>query len=187
MKYKLEGNIFDNHPELKEYEEFNWKAPLSANRLTYIALVYSSDSPIADMDDIVLRKKSAFKTSGLPKNLEERIISNEDDITNAMITRFFKIQNEAEIELLMSGKEAFHILLEEVRSPVSDELNDDRKASALKAKRICFEDAYNIMEAVKKIQTIIKESNTDISRVFEKTKDKDQWSKGWVENLVDKK
>lgn len=187
MKYNLEGNVFENHPELKEYEEFNWKANLSANRFAYVYLAYGVDSPLSGVDDIVRRKHSAFKASGLPKNLEDRIISNDDDITNAMVMQFFKMENEPEVELLLSGKEAFHILLDEVRSPVSDELNDDRKANALKAKRICFEDAYNILNVVKNINEMLSNSNTDISNVFQKSKKKEEWTKGWVENIVDSK
>ena len=187
MKYNIDGNVFENHPELKEYEEFNFKASLSSSKFAYVYLAYGSDSPLCGIDDIHKRKDSAYKDSGLPKNLKERIISNEDEQVNEMVMRFFKMENEPEVELLMSGKEAFHILLAEVRSPVSDELNDDRKANALKAKRICFEDAYNILSVVKNINEVISSSGTDISSVFEKSKKKQEWTKGWVENLVDPK
>ena len=187
MKYNIDGNVFENHPELKDYEEFNSEAPFSSSRFVYVYLVYGADSPLAGIDDIIKRKDSAYKTSGLPKELKQRIISNQDEQINQMVMRFFKMENEPEVELLMSGKEAFHILLAEVRSPVSDELNDDRKANALKAKRVCFEDAYNILGVVKNINEVIRNSGTDISLVFEKSKKKEEWTKGWVENLVDSK
>lgn len=187
MKYNLNGNVFENHPELKEYEEFNHSAPLSSGKFAYVYLVYGADSPLSTIDDIIQRKNSAFKKSGLPKEIKERVVSNGDEQINQMVMRFFKMENEPEVELLLSGKEAFHILLDEVRSPVSDELNDDRKANALKAKRVCFEDAYNILNAVKNINTLLSNSNTDISSVFEKSNKKEEWTKGWVENLVDKR
>ena len=97
------------------------------------------------------------------------------------------MQNEGEIELLLSGKEAFHILLAEVRTSVSDELDDNIKAIALKAKRVCFEDAFSILDTVKKIQNKLKNENTDISTVLDKVDDSKEWKAGWVESLIDKK
>jgi len=187
MEYNFEGNVFDNHPELKEYEEFNHTSELAHEWLLYINLVYSPDSDLFGVDDIVERKQIAFKRTKIPKQHLERAVSNSNEELNKKISRFFKLQNEGEIELLLSGKEAFHILLSEVRSDVSDELDDNIKAIALKAKRVCFEDAFSILDTVKKIQSKLKNSNTDISTVLDKVDDTKEWKEGWVESLIDKK
>jgi len=187
MEYNFNGNVFDNHPELKEYEEFNHTSETAAKWFEYIYLVYSNHSDIFGIDDIIERKQTAFKRTGLPKEHLEGALANSNEELNKKVTKFFKMQNEGEIELLLSGKEAFHILLAEVRTSVSDELDDNIKAIALKAKRVCFEDAFSILDTVKKIQNKLKNENTDISSVLDKVDDSKEWKAGWVESLIDKK
>ena len=98
MEYNFEGNVFDNHPELKEYEEFNHTSELAHEWLLYINLVYSPDSDLFGVDDIVERKQIAFKRTKIPKQHLEGAVSNSNEELNKKISRFFKLQNEGEIK-----------------------------------------------------------------------------------------
>ena len=64
-------------------------------------------------------------------------------------------------ELIESGKQAFDLLLEEVKKPIDPELQDDKARNAMKAKKECFMDAQDILMAINKIQNQINEGLTD--------------------------
>ena len=54
-------------------------------------------------------------------------------------------------KLINAGKEAFELLLEEVKKPLDPELQDDRARNAMKAKKECFMDAKEIITEVEKL------------------------------------
>tara|TARA_R100000234_G_scaffold118326_1_gene98528 strand:- start:21 stop:311 length:291 start_codon:yes stop_codon:yes gene_type:complete len=64
-------------------------------------------------------------------------------------------------ELIESGKQAFDLLLEEVKKPVDPELQDDKARNAMKAKKECFMDAQEILMSINKIQKQIEEENIE--------------------------
>ena len=57
-------------------------------------------------------------------------------------------------ELMQAGLEAYEILVEEIKRPLDEELQDDRARNAMKAKKECFMDAREIMAEVQKLESI---------------------------------
>ena len=64
-------------------------------------------------------------------------------------------------ELIESGKQAFDLLLDEVKKPVDPELQDDKARNAMKAKKECFMDAQEILLSINKIQKQIEDENVN--------------------------
>ena len=64
-------------------------------------------------------------------------------------------------ELIESGKQAFDLLLEEVKKPIDPELQDDKARNAMKAKKECFMDAQEILISINKIEKQIEGEDTD--------------------------
>jgi hypothetical protein len=64
-------------------------------------------------------------------------------------------------ELIESGKQAFDLLLEEVKKPIDPELQDDKARNAMKAKKECFMDAQEILVSINKIEKQIEGEDTD--------------------------
>ena len=64
-------------------------------------------------------------------------------------------------ELIESGRQAFDLLLEEVKKPVDPELQDDKARNAMKAKKECFMDAQEILMSINKIQKQIEGDSTE--------------------------
>ena len=64
-------------------------------------------------------------------------------------------------DLIESGKQAFDLLLEEVKKPIDPELQDDKARNAMKAKKECFMDAQEILVSINKIEKQIEGEDTD--------------------------
>ena len=64
-------------------------------------------------------------------------------------------------DLIESGKQAFDLLLEEVKKPIDPELQDDKARNAMKAKKECFMDAQEILISINKIEKQIEGEDTD--------------------------
>ena len=60
--------------------------------------------------------------------------------------------NEKLEELMQAGLEAYEILVEEIKRPLDEELQDDKRRNAMKAKKECFLDAKEILSSIKKIE-----------------------------------
>ena len=58
-------------------------------------------------------------------------------------------------KLINAGKEAFELLLAEVKKPLDPELQDDRARNAMKAKKECFMDAKEIITEVEKLEAYL--------------------------------
>lgn len=63
--------------------------------------------------------------------------------------------NEKLEELMQAGLEAYEILVEEIKRPLDEELQDDKRRNAMKAKKECFLDAKEILSSIKKIENQI--------------------------------
>ena len=72
-------------------------------------------------------------------------------------------------ELIESGKQAFDLLLEEVKKPIDPELQDDKARNAMKAKKECFMDAQDILMAIHKIQSQISGEEEEEVELEEKS------------------
>lgn len=193
MKYKVDCDVFKTYPELLEYEEFGFefvgdeKVFDKQRAFVYIALAYDPESPFFKIDDQLERRERAYKRSGLPSGMRGDIIGNRNSRINAMVRRFFVLLNRAEIELYFSGQEAIHTLLEEVRRPITEDLQDDKRTTALKSKRMCFEDAMTIMNKVKDLSAQLENNKVDLKELrAKKVEEKvDDWAdKSYVERQV---
>ena len=129
----------------------------------YIILMYSNDSPLALISDINIRKSHAMETAKVPVNMRDTILQNENPMIADMITRFFRVLNGFDFELLESAREAVSILLDVVRTPINKELEDDKARNAVKAKRECFEDAQFLIKAIKSLQKELLDISPDVS------------------------
>ena len=85
-------------------------------------------------------------------------------------------------ELIESGKQAFDLLLEEVKKPIDPELQDDKARNAMKAKKECFMDAQEILISINKIEKQIEgeDTNQDID------KDENSFQAGFSEKYAKK-
>ena len=70
--------------------------------------------------------------------------------------------------LVESGKQAFELLIEEVKRPIDPDLPDDKSRNAMKAKKECFMDAKDILLEVQKIEAHL---NGEIIEDVEKVSD----------------
>ena len=64
-------------------------------------------------------------------------------------------------ELIESGKQAFDLLLEEVKKPIDPDLQDDKARNAMKAKKECFMDAQEILTTIHKIESQVNQEQPE--------------------------
>lgn len=83
--------------------------------------------------------------------------------------------------LIEAGKIAFKQLLEAVESPIADDLQDDKKRNAMKAKKECFMDAQAIISEVHKLESQL-EGNAE-----EESVDEAEFKGGATERWVQKR
>ena len=183
MKYDPTTDIFKLHPELLEYPEFKFDFGGGEDKFdvksafAYVVNAYDPDSSLFKIEDPMERKERAFKRSGLPTKMRGEVIANRNERINAMVLRFFKLISRPEIELYLSGQEAVHTLLEEARRPVSGDLQDDKRTTALKAKKMCYEDAMSIIEQLKKLSEQFENKRIDINEIKKASEVKvDEWA-----------
>jgi len=129
--------------------------------LDYILFTYAPESPYARIKDMRERKEMALKQTVIPKQFHKKIISNENPMIGDMLTRFFRVYEDFDYELLISGKEALITLLEVVRKPIDSRLLDDKERMAVKAKRECFEDAKYLMGEMRKMLSELRDKEPD--------------------------
>lgn len=129
--------------------------------LDYILFTYAPDSPYATIKDMRERKEAALKQTRVPKQFHKKILSNENPMIGDMLTRFFRVYEDFDYELLISGKEALITLLEVVRKPIDSRLLDDKERNAVKAKRECFDDAKYLMSEMRKMLNDLRDKSED--------------------------
>jgi hypothetical protein len=193
MKYDIDCDIFDKYPELLVYEEFSFEFDEEEfvfdkdRAFVYVALVYDPESRFAKVDDVLDRKRKAFAQSGLPKRMEEEVVTNRNVRINRMVKRFYILLNRSDMEVYQSAREAIHTLLEEARRPVTEDLQDDKRMNALKAKKMCVVDSMELLGIVQKLEVSFSTQKVDIEEVMKK-QDKakvDEWSgSDFVERMV---
>lgn len=129
--------------------------------LDYVLFTYAPDSPYASIKDLKERKEAALKQTRVPKKFHKKILSNENPMIGDMLTRFFRVYEDFDYELLISGKEALITLLEVVRKPIDSWLLDDKERNAVKAKRECFDDAKYLMSEMRKMISDLRDKSED--------------------------
>ena len=135
----------------------------------YLILTYGPDSEFSGMKDMSERKELALKKSKVPKQFHKNILSNENPMIGDMLTRFFRVYEDFDYELLISAKEALITLLEVVRKPIDSRLLDDKERNAVKAKRECFEDARYIMGEIRKMLNDLGDMSEDAKEAVKKS------------------
>lgn len=82
---------------------------------------------------------------------------------------------------MRAGLEAYEILVEEIKRPLDEELQDDKRRNAMKAKKECFLDAKEILSSIKKIESQINgEEESD------EVEEEKAFSAGFVEKFAKK-
>ena len=71
-------------------------------------------------------------------------------------------------KLINAGKEAFELLLEEVKKPLDPELQDDRARNAMKAKQECFVAAQDILSRVRELEAQLNGEDLETSDFLKK-------------------
>jgi len=135
----------------------------------YLILTYGPDSEFSGMKDMSERKELALKKAKVPKQFHKKILSNENPMIGDMLTRFFRVYEDFDYELLISAKEALITLLEVVRKPIDSRLLDDKERNAVKAKRECFEDARYIMGEIRKMLNDLGDMSEDAKEAVKKS------------------
>ncbi len=136
---------------------------------SYLTLTYGPDSEFSGIKDIIERKELALKKAKVPKRFHEKILTNENPMIGDMLTRFFRVYEDFDYELLISGKEALITLLEVVRKPINTHLQDDKERNAVKAKRECFDDARYIMKELRMMLANLSEMSEDAASAVKKS------------------
>jgi hypothetical protein len=136
---------------------------------SYLILTYGPDSEFSNVKDMTERKELALKKAKVPKQFQKKILSNENPMIGDMLTRFFRVYEDFDYELLISAKEAIITLLEVVRKPVDSSLLDDKERNAVKAKRECFEDARYLMSEIRKMLKDLGEMSEDAAEAVKKS------------------
>ena len=136
---------------------------------SYLILTYGPDSEFSGMKDMSERKELALKKAKVPKQFHKKILSNENPMIGDMLTRFFRVYEDFDYELLISAKEALITLLEVVRKPIDSRLLDDKERNAVKAKRECFEDARYIMGEIRKMLNDLGDMSEDAKEAVKKS------------------
>ena len=136
---------------------------------SYLVLTYGPDSEFSGIKDMSERKELALKKAKVPKQFHKKILTNENPMIGDMLTRFFRVYEDFDYELLISGKEALITLLEVVRKPINTHLQDDKERNAVKAKRECFDDAKYIMRELRMMLKDLSEMSEDAAEAVKKS------------------
>ncbi len=81
---------------------------------------------------------------------------------------------------MQAGLEAYEILVEEIKRPLDEELQDDKRRNAMKAKKECFLDAKEILSSIKKIENQVNGEDED------EVEEEKSFTAGFVEKFAKK-
>jgi len=132
--------------------------------IDYVISVYSKNGEQASEMKLANRKEFAIKKYKIKKSDADILKRNKSDYVSFLVTALMKIQREMEFELYISAMEASTILLDVVRRPIADSLEDEKWYSALKAKKLGFLDAQELIREAKKLSQLmtgVKDNDID--------------------------
>jgi len=127
--------------------------------LDYCISVYKKRDDNAPLNKL---KEEAIARIGIKKKDAEILMLNKSLLISRIVTEILRITADRDFELYISALEASTILLEVVRRPIDDDLEDEKWATALKAKKQGFLDARELIKNAKDIlenMTGIKDSD----------------------------
>jgi len=148
MKEELKEYLLIKYGEVELSEE---GFTISIDKLIdYIIEVYVERGT----DAILLnkRKEAVIIELGIKYDSDKDILMlNKSKTVSRIITDVLHITANREFELYISALEATTILLDIVRRPIDDTLDDDKWLTALKAKKQGFNDARELLDSAKEI------------------------------------
>ena len=77
-------------------------------------------------------------------------------------------------ELIDSSKEAVSILIKDIKKPLDDDMSDDKRRNAIKAKKECFIDAQEILIGIYKLESQLTNEEAEL-------KEEKDFEKGFAE------
>jgi|TARA_B110000967_G_C18864285_1_gene551822 hypothetical protein len=86
-------------------------------------------------------------------------------------------------KLIEAGKSAIETLLLDIEKPISDEVLDERRKSALDSKKRAFLDAQEILEGIVKIEKQLSSEEDYLDQLDDAKKD---FQQGFVEKMAKK-
>lgn len=93
----------------------------------YIELVYSEDSPLNAMEDIVERKKEAAKRAALDPKLTQDVIDLKDEKSRKRIFEYLSKTQSNNFITLISDQELFWEMQFRKMTPLKEGTEDDEK------------------------------------------------------------
>jgi hypothetical protein len=116
-------------------------------------------------------KKDLAIHKHIPKTKDRDILLfNKSEIVSSIVTAILLANFDREFELYISALEAATILLEVVRRPIDDKLENEKWYNALKAKKQGFNDARELILSASKIaEDITGAKDTDIEAHIDDT------------------
>lgn len=114
----------------------------------YIELVYSEDSPLNTMEDIVERKKEAAKRAGLDAKVIQDVIDLKDEKSRKRIFEYLSKTQSNNFITLISDQELFWEMQFRKMTPLKDEEDDDKMMKNINLKTTISVKANELMERI---------------------------------------
>ncbi len=149
----------------------------------YTIMVYIRDDAYQDVT-LNQKKEAAFIKVGIQKESDQRLLMlNKSNIVSRVVTTILHATANREFELYVSALEASTILLDVVRRPIDDTLDDEKWLSALRAKKQGFNDARELLSSANEIaEKMLGAKETDLDEHVEET----IFKEGFSERLAKK-
>jgi len=148
----------------------------------YAIAVYVCDSDVTiDLDE---RKDTVMKELKITNQSDRAVIRfNKSATLSKIVTEILRKTSSRDFELYVSALEGAKILLDVVRRPIDDSLEDEKWLSALKSKKQGFIDAQELLDRAKAIaEKTVGATNTDVEAHVETV----VFNKGQAEILAEK-
>lgn len=114
----------------------------------YIELVYSEDSPLNNMEDIMARKKEAAKRAGVEDKLIKDLIELKDDRSRKRIFDYLSKTQSNIFITLISDQELFWEMQFRKMTPLKEEEDDDKMMKNINLKTTISVKANELMERI---------------------------------------
>lgn len=162
---------------------FDGEFPVSIdNVVDYCIRVYTKDE--GEHATLNQKKEAALNEFGIKRESDREIFTlNKSVSVSRIITDILRAQADREFEMYISALEAATILLEVVRRPIDDDLDDEKWGTALKAKKQGFLDARELIESANDIaEKMLGVKEVDIGEHVEDTAFKGGYAEKFAKN-----
>ena len=183
-KVSDDKDLLQEFPELAAYPEFSaFEGDDRDKWIRYVMYYIDGGSGFMKIGDIEKRQKAALKEAGIPASNFDCIfaLSGTHKGINAMITAFFRILNNFDLERYISGQMLFQQQMEVLRSPVTG-LEDDKLVTTLANKNRVFNESRQVGKDLKELEKELFAGDAELkTMVTELVNTKNQ---GWVESMI---